>query len=461
MKLAVLLAALISASSALASGPDDFARQWPVLGECKAEATLPRGLPDKQLDCEGVFALSLDESVYRQVTRADMADMAAFNADGEALPFGPMPASYSSPPSVWRDAAWFALPPERADLPTDLHLHVTRSGAGNLNLDATLSHGDQGNVQDLLIDVRAGDREVEAIELELAFDAADFSAQVSVDASEDLQNWRSVVGSATVAQLRHGGQMLVRRHLEFPPVSAAYLRLHASGATGGIPLKSVRLLLSPVAASEDLKRSLVAADFVRRDGRAYIYRLPARVPVERLNITLGDDNAVANFSVSVREPGDRNWTYVGQLNAFRLRGAGVALDNEAMDIPVTRRQEWRVEPNIDLARTPILQFSYRPESWLLLTRGKAPFVIAAGSSTGRRGEFPLEALLAQVRAKFGGAWQPAPASLGAMQMAGGEAALSAYAPGHRKTWLLWGVLVLGALAIVVMVLRLLKAPQEP
>jgi len=461
MKVAVLLAALVSTSSALASGPDDFARQWPVLGECRGGATLPRGLPDKQLDCEGVFALSLDESVYRQVTRADLADMAAFNADGEALPFGPMPASYSPPPSEWRDAAWFALPPTRADLPADLHLHVTRSDAGNLNLDATLSHGEQGSVQDVLIDVRAGDREVEAIELDLAFDAADFSAQVSVDASDDLQHWRSVVGSATVAQLRHGGQMLVRRHLEFPPVSAAYLRLHAPGATGGIPLKSVRLLLSPVVASEDLKRSLVAADFVGRDGRAYIYRLPARVPVERLNIALGDDNAVANFSVSAREAGDTNWSYVGQLNAFRLRGAGVELDNEPMDIAVTRWQEWRVEPSIDLARIPILQFSYRPESWMLLTRGKPPFVIAAGSSTTRRGEFPLEALLVQVREKVGKGWQPAPASLGAMQMAGGEAALSAFAPGHRKAWLLWSVLVLGALAIVVMVLRLLKAPQEP
>lgn len=461
MRFALLLAALMSSSGAVAGGPGDFARQWPVLGACKNDGSVPRAIAPKELDCEGAFALSLDESVYRQITRADLSDMAAFNAGGEALPFGPMPASYSTPPSVWREAAWFALPPARADLPADLHLHVTRSGTGNLNLDATLSRREGDGVQDLLIDVRAGDREVEAIELELAFDAADFSALLSVDASDDLQNWRTVVSSAAVAQLRHGGQMLVRRHLEFPPISAAYLRLHVLDASKGIPLKSLRLLLSPVTASEDLKRSLIAADFVRREGRAYVYRLPARIPAQRLNIALGDDNAVASFSVSAREPGDRNWSYVGQLNAFRLRGAGVSLDNEAMEIALTRRQEWRVEPNIDLVRTPMLQFSYRPESWLLLTRGKGPFVIAAGSSTARRGEFPLEALGAQVRAKVGKDWQPAPASLGSMQLAGGEAALSAFSPGEKRIWLLWAVLLLGALAVVVMVLRLLRAPQEP
>jgi hypothetical protein len=46
-------------------------------------------------------------------------------------------------------------------------------------------------------------------------------------------------------------------------------------------------------------------------------------------------------------------------------------------------------------------------------------------------------------------------------MAGGEAALSAYDPATKRTWLLWAVLVFGAGAIVVMVLRLLKASQEP
>lgn len=458
----LLLAALGFTPGAGASGPGDFARQWPVLGSCHGEPPLPSTLPGRPVDCEGVFALTLDESVYRQLTRTDLADMGAFNGDGEALPFGPMPVSYSPPPARWRDAAWFVLPPTRADVPADLHLHVTRSSEGDLNLDASLSHSEQGGVQDVLIDVRAGDREVEAVELEFAFDAADFSAQVDIDASDDLQNWRTVVSAATVAQLRQGGQMLVRRRLEFPPLSAAYLRLHVLDMAGAVPLRSVRLLLHPAqAARENLKRSLMAADFVRREGRAYVYRLPARVPVERLNILLGDDNAIANFSVSAREEGDKNWSYVGQLNAFRLRGAGVALDNEAIDVAVTRRREWRIESSIELVRTPILQLSYRPESWLLLTRGKPPFVIAAGSTTSRREEFPLDALVAQIRARYGKDWQPAPASLGAMRMAGGEAALSEFTAGHRRTWLLWAVLVLGALAIIVMVLRLLRAPPEP
>lgn len=462
MRIPVVLAGVLLSLGAAASEPDDFARQWPVLGACPpAGLATPSVPPDKPVACEGAFAVILDESVYRQILDADLGDLAAFNAEGDVLPFGPMPPLYRPPPSAWRDAAWFALPPARVESPADLHLHITRSAAGDLNLDATLSHGPPGSVQDILIDVRGKGQEVEAIALELVLDAPDFSAEVSIEASEDLQFWRTVVPAATVAQLRQGGQTLVRRHIEFSPQAASYLRIHVLGATGGIPVNAVRLLLHPVvAASEELKRSAIGADHVRREGRAYVYRLPARVPVERLNIALGDDNAIANFSVSARDEGERDWSYIGQMTAFRLRGGGVALDNEAMGIALTRRQEWRIEPSIELTETPVLELSYRPERWLLLTHGKPPYVVAAGSPVARRGNFPLDALVGQVRAKYGRDWQPAPAILGAMQTAGGEAALTAYDPEKRRTWVLWAVLVLAAGAVIAMVLRLLRAPPD-
>ncbi len=443
-RIAAILAGLSMIASAAASDVSDFARQWPL-----------------SASEEGAYSVLLDASVVRQVTQADLSDIAAFNANGEPLPFGPMPSNYSPPPSAWRDAAWFKLPGVEQANGSDLYLHISRSAAGDLNLDTTLRHTGQAAVQDILIDVRAKDQDVEAIAFELALDAPDFSAQVSIEASDDLQHWRNVVDSATVAQLRQAGQALVRRHIEFSPQSAAYLRIHVLGADQRIPVRSVRLLLRPTGPMHGhIRRTAITADYVGREGRAYVYRSPAPVALEQLNIVLGDDNAIANFSVSARNRSDKHWSYVGQLNAFRLRAAGLSLDNEAMAMPTTRQQEWRIESNTELAKIPVLELSYRPENWLLLTHGKPPFVIAAGSPWARRGEFPLEALVAQVRTKYGDGWQPVPANLGTMRDAGGEAALHAYDPKSTRTWLLWGVLLLAAVAVIVMVLRLLKSPPS-
>jgi hypothetical protein len=97
---------------------------------------------------------------------------------------------------------------------------------------------------------------------------------------------------------------------------------------------------------------------------------------------------------------------------------------------------------------------------MLLTHGKPPYVLAAGSSWARRDAFPLEMLVGQVRARYGQDWKPEATTLGQGQQAGGDAALKAYNRDQLKSWALWGVLVLAALVIVWMVLRLLKTPAQ-
>ena len=461
MKVFFAVLGMLGALAVVAGEPNDFARQWPVLGYCGSGPKAVTPEDEKPARCAGAFALALDESVYRIATSANLDDVVAFNGDGQSLAFGPMPASFSPPLPTWRESPWFALPAPDPNAPADLHLHITRATTGHLSLDATLRHGPEATITDYLVDVRAPKRTVEAVELELMLDAPDFSRQVRVLASDDLQSWRTLVDAATIAHLRQGGQSLLRRQIEFEPTAARYLRLQIVDGGRGLPLRSVRLLLQPANAAREIhRRSRIAAEFVRRDGKGFVYHLPARVPIERVNIALGDDNAISAFSVSAREADARDWTYIGQLTAFRLRGAGVQLDNEAMPISGTRMLQWRIEPSVELARTPTLEFDYRPESWLLLTHGKPPFKVAAGSSTQRRQDFPLDALVGQVRAKYGRDWLPTEASLGAMQTAGGDAALTAFDPENKRAWLLWAVLLLAAVAIIAMVVRLLGSPRD-
>jgi hypothetical protein len=85
----------------------------------------------------------------------------------------------------------------------------------------------------------------------------------------------------------------------------------------------------------------------------------------------------------------------------------------------------------------------------------------AGSARAHRGDYPVDAALAQLRAKFGNDWQPPLAALGARATLLGVAAYTpALAPTHRdwKTWLLWTVLVGGAALIGALAVSLLRKP---
>lgn len=444
MKTPLVLAGLLATGLALAAKPSEFVSQWPVVAAG-----------------EGAYAVVLDEGMYRQTLSANLLDIVAFNATGEALPFGPMPASCTPPPSVWRDAVSFVLPALAGDRAAgDLHLHATRAADGALSLDARIGDAARSDPRQLLVDVRAKDHVIEALSFNFRDDTPDFSTDVRVEASDDLETWRTVVDRASIAQLRQGGQVLVRRLVEFSTSATPAMYLRVARIDGqALPPATVQLLLRPpgLRNSPPERQELTVAS-TGREGRAYLYELPGRFPVERVDIALASGNTIADFTVSVRDKGDRDWRYLGHLTAFGLRGAGVELDNEPMQVPLTRAREWRIEPSIELAAAPGLTFAYRPESWLLLTHGKGPYVVAAGSPRVRREDYPLEALVAQVRAKYGVGWQPALTPLGAMTAAGGPAALKAYSTEDKRTWLLWGVLVLGALVIVVMVLKLMRSP---
>jgi hypothetical protein len=465
LALGLLCFAALVASVALpahAASVDDYASQWPVLGRCDAPgAAAPArdGRLPPPLACEGAFAIALDEAVYRQATDATLRDVAAFNGAGEALAFGPMPREYRKPPEEWREVAWFALPGIEVPAAQDLHLHVTRSAAGELQFDADLRHGAGRDVRDLLVDVRAKTRLIEAREFELAVDAPDFNSALAVEASEDLQHWRTIVPAAAIAQLRQSGRTLVRRRIEFPPFATRYLRLRVVDG-GAVPLRGLRMLLHPEGPpAEDLARALLRAEPAGQEGRVYRFTMPARIPADRIAIRLADDNAVASFAVSAREAGRRDWSYVGQFDAFRLRGGGLRLDNEAFDIAPTRAREWRIETSVELARPPVLEFSYLPEEWLLLTHGPSPYRVVAGSHAARRAELPLGMLVGEVRRRYGATWRPPMATLGPVGEAGGAAALRGWDPGRRRPLLLWGVLAVGALAVIALVLALLRRPE--
>jgi hypothetical protein len=130
-----------------------------------------------------------------------------------------------------------------------------------------------------------------------------------------------------------------------------------------------------------------------------------------------------------------------------------------LELPSIRDAHWRLRTEPAQLRAPMLSMSWRPEQFVLLTQGAAPYRLAAGSRSARRPEYPLRTVLGEMRARQGDLWLPPEAALGAGVPLAGEAALVApVAPPNYKQWLLWGVLLGGAALNIGMVLKLMRAP---
>jgi hypothetical protein len=442
MKPAAAFIGLALSACVCASAPEDFAQHWRVIG---AQA-------------DNAYALSLDESVYRAVKRQDLSDLAAFNAAGDELPFGPAPAGFAAAPAAWRPAKAFRVPIQAGMTESQVRMQIVQGVKGGMRLDADISRSPGvPATHEWIIEARHPGYATEALQVEVAGQSADFTAQVSVAGGDDLQQWRPLA-SAVLVSLQQDGRRLQKLAIDLPDGGADYLRVRVSNPPPGMEISGYRLKQRPVSPMGLPAMRWIAADLVKQDGRAYIYRLPAWIAHEQLDIDINGTDLAAHFDIASKRDEDDAWRHEAALTAFHLRAGGVALHNDPVTARSGRMRHWRIASDTVLTAAPVLKIGYRPERYLLLTHGKPPYIVTAGSLAAKRNSYPLQALAAEVARKQGSAWRPGTAHLGAPMRFAADAASDGRMPGNGKQALLWLTLMLGAGAIMFMVYRLLKNP---
>jgi Protein of unknown function (DUF3999)/F5/8 type C domain len=441
----VLLAMSLSLLMGAASTPNDYAQQWPV-----------------EVKEEGAYAIHLNEEIYRFTQANNLSDVAAFNAKGESLPFGPMPQSYEVWPAAWRAAKAFHLPSAQLQKPEQLRLYIQKSTNGDVSFDAQVSDGNEAPAaaKIWLIDVQGSKQTLEGIQFQIPDSQADFTAQYNIDASDDLEQWQSIK-TATIMSLQQNGQRLQRLTIELPNTEAKYLRVQSIDNANSPKLTGFNLKLRQIGLVAPLDRQWLQADFIEKDGKAFIYELPAGIPAEQLNMTLANANNIAEFSISARSRRQDAWQTQTRLTVFQLRAAGVSLDNEPAEIQSYQRMRlWRLETDATMDQPPVLKFAYRPERWLLLTHGPAPYTLVAGNAGATPNNYPLQAMLTEVKQRANQNWQPAHVEIGKAMKQIKPVSIAAYTPDDKKNTILWAVLIVGVLFVVGLVLKLLSQKRD-
>lgn len=448
------LGAVLALSPAMAQQLADYAWAFPL--------TLP------STDAGDAWRIDLTPAVYAQVHDAALRDIAVFNAEGHPVPSARI-GTDAERGSIERDdpVPLLALPATTAaDLGIDLHLVVERDGAGRLR---RLEAGDANApvdvaTRDWIVDASAIDGALERLVLAWDAPADGIVARFQLAAGDDLENWRPI-GGGSVFALRQGDARLDRRDLATGGVHANYLRLHRSdsgAALAGLRAEMRHVVAATVASAPlwvDAKALEPAADAGDRTMR-HDYVLPAALPIERVRIELATDNALAGIVLS-GIAGERR-EELARTIAFRLRNGGDSLRNGDVDVaPRARVGALRIDARTPIAAAPRLRAAYRPDRFVFLAEGPAPYTLAVGSARALRPDYPVEAALASLRARLGGDWQPPAARIGEGHASGGDAALRPAAPPFAwRHWLLWSVLVAGAMLVAVFALSLLRARPD-
>lgn len=424
----------------------------------------PLALPSA--DADSAWRVELIAAVYAQVHDAALRDIAVFNADGQPVPMARVAGPGAKPAATRRTPApLLALPAGDSQAPAaDLQRVLERDAAGRLRrIDArdagAADATDATPTREWIVDASAIDGAIERIVF--AWDAPDDGvvARFELAAGDDLEAWRPI-GGGSVFALHHGASRLDRRDLATGGVRAKYLRVRRSDR--GAPLAGLRVELRHAAPSAEapalawVDATAAPAASAGAAGTQVDYVLPAALPIERVQVEITTDNAVADIVVHGLAAGRPE--PLARATVFRLRDRGDSLRNSDIEVaPRTRVGALRIEARTPIAAPPRVRVAFRPDRFVFLAEGRPPYTLAAGSARALRPDYPVEAALASLRSRLGADWQPHPARIGEGHPSGGAAALQpAPAPFAWRRWVLWGVLVAGAALVVVFALNLLR-----
>ena len=284
----------------------------------------------------------------------------------------------------------------------------------------------------------------------------------SLSSSSDLQQWHPL-GSVTV--YRHQGQWATPPRIVLEQVlrQGAFLRIDWS-ATDGAPLAGVQVRGAtleaprPTAGTPQVALPLVLPP--PRDAHTIEWQVPFATPIQALDVSLGEGNALLPVRLLARQQPGQAWTPLAQAVVFRLTQGGSTQSSPPITWGDARAwREWRLEADASspgFTQPPQVTARLAPLQLVFVASGPGPFTLAAGRASASASALPLASVVPGYDAS-----QPLRLPQASLA-AGGDpaAAVPTRAPGSPwdlRQALLWAVLLSGVLALGLMAVRLMRS----
>ena len=431
---------LFSFGSSAAAGTADFARGRVLLDNpaLVQRATLP-------------------QDVYEWVVREDLGDLRVFNGTGEEVPYALRRPPSSSAHSEWQSLPVFPLPePESSGSGAEINIELDDGGTV-VAVQGANAQIDGGGA--FLIDASRHEEPISEIEVDWRQDIENVVSRLRVEASNDLDQWTTLIESATLAALETEGQSVKVNRIPLNAVRSTYLKLTTITGTQQIPITHIRARSRHSQAPERHWKTLPGTAF--EDG--FDFDTGGLFAIDRVTVELDRDNYLIEAQLYSRDRITGPWQDRGLRTFYRVtvaEGDTQAVNGEPISYATTRDRYWRVEPTHETGASPALRIGWLPDELVFLRQGPPPFTLAYGraDTTGR--PWPVRDLLTRLDEKA--TWDDLPVTgLGEAQMLGGPDRLVPQPePIDWQTILLWSVLVAGVAGVGLLAFRLARGQRS-
>lgn len=397
-------------------------------------------LPLEVAQGSGLARVTLPAAVYEGAAHPGLADLRVFDAAGQPVPFALEPArTLEIPPRV---TALRAFPMYAR---TDVPLHDARVRVQTRGRDVSVLLEDRDaagartarTLRGYLVDLGAERPPLDSLRFDWRAGPVTQLLPVTIEGSDDLDGWRTLAENVTLARLQSDGASLVRDTAEFTRSRVRYLRISFPGVAAIPSLVALEGRFGAGVAPQARQWKEVAG---RANGDSEReFDLGGAFPVDRLQLVLAGDNAVAPVEILSRRTQSDAWRSVASATFYRIAQGNRSVGNPDVSLPLVLQRYWKVRAVAAGAALPPFAFKagWVPQQMVILTQGVAPFRLVYGHGQVQDGAMPIGTLVPG----WGTEHAPAiaEARVGVQQTLAGPGAKKAAL--DVKRWALWGALV--------------------
>lgn len=297
------------------------------------------------------------------------------------------------------------------------------------------------------------------VRLELDWQGEDGFQRFALEASDDLQHWRTA-GEYQVTRLSFSGDRIEQREVQLPSLEARYLRLLWQSPRQAPLLSAVKLTSVEGGTerpewlwSEPLAATPAGAD-------QYQWQLPRALPLQAVRVPLEEQNLLLPVRLQGRADSTRPWQALAQGMLYRLPQEGRETRQEELALSAWPVSQLRLQLDArggGLPQAPRLQYALAPQTLVFLARGEGPFRLLLGDAQAQSQALSPATLIPGYRREQLASLPRAELQLPAASSSSTstEQGASGGTPGWQRV-ALWGVLLAGVLLLAGMAWSLLR-----
>lgn len=351
----------------------------------------------------GLVQLPLPTDVYLHARSASLADVRLFDADGKRLAYAIVaPPAQSSTQRSHIAARIFPVTSPPGNGMQGIDIRTADDGRLlSVSTRATTAAGTAA-LQALILDLgkQTQDKRIAALRFMPPPRTDNYSAQVLLEASDDLKQW-DAIGTTTLNWLSNSDtQTLANDSIAFAPRAFRYARLSWQA---GEPLAFAAITAQSVSETDIAppRAAVVLQGSPGKQANEWRYATPVALPADGIALQFTQTNVVLPVSLGVYRQNNyvpRHRLHLRQqarpaqgayfdpllsTTFYRLSLDGKERVSGELAMPVTHTSEWVMqtpaEHPLPAGNAPALRLGWTPASIVLLASGKPPYQLAFGN----------------------------------------------------------------------------------